>query len=31
MKNKNKYGDDGWDVSFQLIEKHRLFLYQEKL
>ena len=28
----NKYGDDGWDVSFQLIEKHRLFFYgQEKL
>ena len=23
----NKYGEDGWDVSFQVIEKHRLFLF----
>jgi hypothetical protein len=27
----NKYGDDGWDVSFQLIEKHRLlFLWSRE-
>jgi hypothetical protein len=23
----NKYGEEGWDVSFQLIEKHRLLLF----
>ena len=23
----NTYGRDGWDVSFQLIEKHRLLLF----
>jgi len=23
----NKYGDDGWDVNFQLIEKHRLLFF----
>ena len=27
----NKYGEDGWDVSFQLIEKHRLlFLWSRE-
>lgn len=27
----NKYGDDGWDVTFQLIEKHRLlFLWSRE-
>tara|TARA_B100000795_G_C22381731_1_gene279986 strand:- start:274 stop:492 length:219 start_codon:yes stop_codon:yes gene_type:complete len=23
----NKYGADGWDISFQLIERHRLFFF----
>ena len=23
----NKYGADGWEISFQLIEMHRLFLF----
>ncbi len=23
----NKYGQEGWDISFQLIEKHRLLLF----
>jgi len=23
----NNYGADGWDISFQLIERHRLFLF----
>jgi len=23
----NKYGEDGWDVTFQLIENHRLFFF----
>jgi len=23
----NKYGYQGWDVSFQIIEQHRLFLF----
>ena len=23
----NKYGNEGWDVSFQVIEQHRLFLF----
>tara|TARA_B110000046_G_scaffold165255_1_gene181417 strand:+ start:4534 stop:4833 length:300 start_codon:yes stop_codon:yes gene_type:complete len=23
----NKYGEEGWDISFQLIEKHRLLLF----
>lgn len=23
----NRYGNDGWDVSFQLIEKRRLLLF----
>tara|TARA_B110000003_G_scaffold59917_1_gene60014 strand:- start:5287 stop:5499 length:213 start_codon:yes stop_codon:yes gene_type:complete len=26
----NKYGQDGWDVSFQIIEKHRLFLFWQR-
>ena len=27
----NKYGENGWDVSFQLIEKHRmLFLWSRE-
>lgn len=27
----NKYGEDGWDVNFQLIEKHRLlFLWSRE-
>ena len=28
----NKYGDDGWDVSFSSIESHHYYFYgQEKL
>tara|TARA_B100000242_G_C43007296_1_gene468192 strand:- start:1125 stop:1349 length:225 start_codon:yes stop_codon:yes gene_type:complete len=23
----NKYGQEGWEVSFQVIEQHRLFLF----
>ena len=23
----NQYGQEGWDVSFQVIEQHRLFLF----
>ena len=23
----NKYGNEGWEVSFQVIEQHRLFLF----
>jgi len=23
----NEYGNNGWEVSFQIIEKHRLFLF----
>lgn len=23
----NQYGQEGWEVSFQVIEKHRLFLF----
>ena len=23
----NKYGDEGWDISFQLIEKHRMLFF----
>lgn len=26
----NDYGKDGWDVSFQIIEKHRLFLFWQR-
>ena len=27
----NRYGEDGWDVTFQLIEKHRmLFLWSRE-
>tara|TARA_B100001093_G_C26828535_1_gene1015116 strand:+ start:2184 stop:2402 length:219 start_codon:yes stop_codon:yes gene_type:complete len=26
-KTLNKYGDLGWNVSFQVIEQHRLFLF----
>ena len=26
----NDYGKNGWDVSFQIIEKHRLFLFWQK-
>jgi hypothetical protein len=27
----NKYGENGWDVTFQLIEKHRmLFLWSRE-
>ena len=23
----NKYGENGWDIAFQLIEKHRMLLF----
>tara|TARA_Y100000389_G_scaffold154546_1_gene155076 strand:+ start:818 stop:1033 length:216 start_codon:yes stop_codon:yes gene_type:complete len=26
----NKYGQNGWDVSFQLIEQRRLFLFWQR-
>jgi len=26
----NDYGKNGWDVSFQIIEKHRLFLFWQR-
>ncbi len=26
----NKYGKDGWDVSFQIIEQHRMFLFWKR-
>ena len=26
----NDYGKDGWDISFQIIEKHRLFLFWQR-
>ena len=29
-KMMNDYGKDGWDVSFQIIEKHRLFLFWQR-
>lgn len=26
----NEYGNDGWDVSFQVIEKSRMWLFWER-
>ena len=27
----NKYGENGWDIAFQLIEKHRMLLFWSRV